>query len=195
VPAGLRPRRPWQPRPELTGAPPEPPPSPSRPVAASSTPFGPFSSPVCGKQLSLPNSPPYRAQCPPRELAGVAAPPPSGAGHRRSPSPSPEPLVACASFPATCSTRSCTKRRPGAHPRACAGEAPPRAAAPPLFPASSPPPAARIRPAPLDHAWTMGITYPFGLSGWSTVSPWTAPTAGSTVHPCAIRRWISDPRC
>jgi hypothetical protein len=84
---------------------------------------------VSGKQPSLPNLPSYRAQHHPRGLAGVAAPPPSGAGHRRSPSPSPEPLVACASFPATRSTRSCTKRRPGAHPRAHAGELLPRAAA------------------------------------------------------------------
>jgi hypothetical protein len=190
VPAGFRPRRPWQPRPELTGAPPEPPTSPSRPVAASSPPIGPSSSPVCGKQNFLPSFPPYRAQWCPRGLAGATAPPPHDAGRRECPSPSPEPLDACAISSATCSTRSCTRSWPGAHSRARAGEAPPRAASLPLFPASSPPPAARTHPEPLDHAQTARIAYPFDLSSWSTVDPWTAPTAKSTVHPCACSRWI-----
>jgi hypothetical protein len=49
----------------LAGAPPEPPSSPSRPVAASFPPFDPSSSPARGKQLPLPSFPSYCAQFPP----------------------------------------------------------------------------------------------------------------------------------
>jgi hypothetical protein len=121
----------------------------------------PLPLPLRGEQNRPTFSPLSCAQQHPRGLAGAAAPPPSGAGRRGCPSPSPEPLDACASSSAACSTRSCTKRWPEAHSRARAGEAPPRAAAPPLFPASSPPPAARTRPGPCDPRWTVRGAYPF----------------------------------
>jgi hypothetical protein len=121
----------------------------------------PLSLPLRGEQNRPTFSPLFCAQQHPRGLVGAAAPPPSGAGRRECPSPSPEPLDACANSSAACSTRSCTKRWPEAHSRARAGEAPPRTAAPPLFQASSPPPAARTHPGPFDHARTVGIAYPF----------------------------------
>jgi hypothetical protein len=86
----------------------------------------PLPLPLRGEQNRPTFSPLSCAQQHPRGFARAAAPPPSGAGRRESPSPSPEPLDACASSSAACSTRTCTKRWPGAHSRARAGEAPPR---------------------------------------------------------------------
>jgi hypothetical protein len=76
------PRRPWQPRPELTGAPPEPPPLSSPFAATSSPPVSPPSSSARGEQKPTPNSPLICAQHRLLGLAGVAAPPPYGAGRR-----------------------------------------------------------------------------------------------------------------
>jgi hypothetical protein len=81
-------------------------------------------------------------------LAGAAAPPPSGAGRRRGTGVPLDSLVACASSPATRCTNPWSFWWPGAPSRGYAGEPPPRTAAQPAFPACPPPHLTRARSRP-----------------------------------------------
>jgi hypothetical protein len=106
---------------------------------APSSPITLFALSLRGKHKNPTLLPLFCAQQHPHGLAGAAVPPPSGASRRDRLSFPLEPLDACASLPATCSTHTCTKWWPGAHSRAHAGEAPPRAATPSSFLVKPPP--------------------------------------------------------